>query len=40
MATTFRHWELYHQPMLKEERDHFAEITEFYETYFPVEGVA
>ncbi len=37
---TFRHWELYHQPMLKEERDHFAEITELYETYFPIEGVA
>ena len=37
---SFRHWELYHQPMLKEERDQFAEITEFYETYFPVEGVA
>ena len=37
---TFRRWELYHQPMLKEERDHFAEITEFYDTYFPVEGVA
>lgn len=37
---TFRHWELYHQPMLKEEREHFAEITEFYETYFPIEGVA
>ena len=37
---SFRHWELYHQPMLKEERDHFAEIADFYETYFPLEGVA
>ena len=37
---SFRHWQLYHQPMLKEERSYFAEITEFYETYFPIEGVA
>ena len=37
---SFRHWELYHQPMLKEEREHFLEITEFYETHFPLEGVA
>lgn len=37
-APVFHRWELYHQPMLKEDRDYFAEITEFYNDYFPLES--
>jgi hypothetical protein len=38
-AHSFRHWELYHQPMLREERDHFSRSTELYDTHFPLESV-
>jgi hypothetical protein len=36
---SFRHGELYHQPMLKEERETFSRLTEFYEAHFPLESV-
>jgi hypothetical protein len=35
----FRRWELYHQPMLTEDRNHFAGITEFCNQYFPLAAV-
>ncbi len=36
----FPYWELYHQPMLQEHRDYFAEITELCNAFFPLTEVA
>lgn len=35
----FRNWELYHQPMLQEDRDYFREMTEQFNQGFPLESV-
>jgi hypothetical protein len=35
-SPAFHSWELYHQPMLEEDRKHFAEITELCKAYVPI----
>ncbi|MEL7337105.1 MAG: hypothetical protein AAFN70_12985 [Planctomycetota bacterium] len=38
-GTTFRQYELFHQPMLPEEREYFAEQCDLDENHFPLEAV-
>jgi hypothetical protein len=39
-APMFRRWELYHQPMLIEDRNYFAEMHALSNDYFPLEAVS
>lgn len=38
-APAFKNLELFHQPMLKGDRDHFCDTTEFAHMHFPLESV-
>lgn len=38
-ATPYRHWELYHQPMLSEEKSYYLSVCELQNAHFPLEAV-